>query len=103
MYWFTSKSLTSAAILTGSLVVSKRLTGPAALIPPRTLLQSVAGSLPLGEITPMPVMTTRRSGRSMFIGLVIAGSQSRWCLLEWTGDGHDIAPGNVGQSLFWRP
>src|SRR5580698_7138500 len=87
MYLATSKSVTSAAILTGSLLVSNRVTGAAALNPPRTLFQSVAGSLPLGEITPMPVITTRRSVKSIFMGLAIALGQSSGCLLEWTGHG----------------
>src|SRR5208282_4097120 len=69
-----SKFFTSAAILVGSLLTSKRVTGPAALTPRLTLPQNVARSLPLGEITPSPVMTTRLLPGPVFIMQTALGS-----------------------------
>src|SRR4051794_5223468 len=44
----------------GMAPASNRVSGPAALSAPATLLQNEARSWPFGAITPMPVMTTRR-------------------------------------------
>ena len=72
------KFFTSASILTGNRLASKRATGAAALIPPRTFDQKVSKSLPLGEMTPMPVITTRRSEELIFMaaGFRMAAAQT---------------------------
>ena len=53
------KSLTSAATLTLKSAVSNLVMGPTPQTPPLRLSQKAGRLLPTGEITPMPVMTTR--------------------------------------------
>src|SRR5437762_2305202 len=56
----TSKSLTSAAILTGCLVASNVRMGPTPLLPLRHADQKSYLPTPFGATTPMPLMTTLR-------------------------------------------
>ncbi len=56
----TSKSCTSAAILTGCPVASKLRMGPTPLVPFKQADQKASLPTPLGATTPRPVMTTLR-------------------------------------------
>src|SRR5215475_10438948 len=60
MYFVTSKFFTSPAICALKLVASKRVMRVTPERPSSALFQAVATSLPIGEMMPRPVMTTRR-------------------------------------------
>src|SRR5687767_652745 len=87
-YCSTSKSLTSPAKVVSWSVASKRVIGPMPDRPSTMPCQVDATSLPSGVISPMPVMTTRRSKKRLLVGPIIGAPERPKPALPLAQDDH---------------